>query len=290
MVDQDTLCALDAIEWLTTEAESLNKLGITPAKFKRNLKKCLKIFNLELEEIQHEWHTIGDKTILLMERQVHQTARWLGHRRLRYEATYWSKSLFHTSLSSRWLAGLCTISSMPRMFKLTRERIVDVCLTTFSDIPSPDDPDLTSHHLARMPIFFTAKRGHPLVGIADITYKDIATYPTLTIPAGAHPTLEKSLKSIGLWNDATRLNLQQRELWQGKTEEELTIGYATALSMKVCGGDQVRLPLNLPLISLEAIVFHREFAANPELLRLKKLIQEYICKFAIEDPEICLIN
>jgi len=51
----------------------------------------------------------------------------------------------------------------------------------------------------------------------------------------------------------------KRGLWEGKSEADLTIGYGTVLSMKISGENLVRLPLNLPFTSGEAIVVHREF-------------------------------
>ena len=55
----------------------------------------------------------------------------------------------------------------------------------------------------------------------------------------------------------------RRDLWEGRAETELNIGYGTPLSLEICGGDLVRLPLELPFRSGEAIVVRQEFATHP---------------------------
>jgi hypothetical protein len=288
VVDQETLAALDALQWLRTGAESSLRLGISAPMISRYSKKCLDLFDLELQRINGEWHTVGDMTTLLMERHVHQTARWLGYRHLRLEATYWSGPLLCTPPPDRWILGLCNIVGAPRSFQLVRERIVDACITGLPDIPPADDPDLTSHGLSSMPVFFVAPKGHPLVGKPDLSYSDIAIYPSLALPEGSYPKVEASLKSIGLWNDVVRMTRYRREKWEGRSEAELTIGYGTCLSMAISGEGLVRLPLELPFQSGEAIVVRREFAQNPQLLLLRTLLLERLGALALDNPELTL--
>ena len=290
VVNQDTLAALDALQWLRTGAESSMRLGISAPMISRYSKKCLDLFGLELQRINGEWHTVGDMTTLLMERHVHQTARWLGYRPLRLEATYWSGPLLCTPPPACWILGLCNIVGTPRSFQLVRERIIDACITGLPDIPPADDPDLTSYSLSSMPVFFVAPRGHPLIGKPDLTYSDIAMYPSLGLPDGSYPKVEESLKSIGLWNDVVRMTRYRREMWEGRSEAELTIGFGTCLSMAISGESQARLPLELPFQSGEAIMIRREFALNPELFILRALLLERFGALALDNPELTLTN
>ena len=286
MVDQDTLAALDALQWLRTGAEASARLGISAPMISRHTKKCLNLFDLELQRTNGEWHTVGDMRTLLLERHVHQTARWLGHRPLRLEATYWSGPLLCKPTPERWVLGLCNIVGIPRNFQLVRERIVDAFITGLPDIPCADDPELTAYCLSSMPVFFVVKPGHPLIGKTNLSYDDIATYPTLGLPEGAYPRVEKSLKAIGLWNDVVRMTRYKRERWEGLTEDDLTIGYGTCLSMTISGGDLIPLPLELPFQSGEAIVVRREFAMKPELIGLRDLIQSRLQQLAHDHPEL----
>lgn len=288
MVDLDALAALDALQWLRTGEEASKRFAISAASVSRQSRKCLDLFDLELQRVDGEWHTLGDSSILLLERRVHQTARWMGRRPLRLEATYWSGPLLCSPVPEGWILGLSNIVGVPRNFQLVRERIVDVCLAALPDCPSEDDPELTSLVLSSMPVFFVVGVGHPLVGRRNLSYSDIAEYPTLGLPSGAYPLVEKSLKSIGLWNDFVRMSRYRREAWEGKTEAELTVGYGTALSMEVSGSGLVPLPLHLPFDSGEVMVVRRDFLSHPRLLALRAVIDARLRLFAQRFPEIRL--
>ena len=226
--------------------------------------------------------------MLLLERRVHQVARWMGYRPLRLEATYWSAPLLCTPSPDRWLLGLSNIVGVRRNFQLVRDRIVDACVTGLPDVPPDDDHDLVSINLSSMPVFFVCSPDHPLIGEAHLSFEHIARYPTLGLPAGSYPKVEASLKSIGLWNDCVRMSRYRRDAWEGKSEAELTIGYGTALSMEISGGSLVRLPLDLPFLSGESIVIHREFAEHPEMTALCNLILSRLEIFSARYPEIKL--
>jgi hypothetical protein len=288
MVNLDTLTALDALQWLRTADEVYRRYGISPPTVSRKSRICLELFDVELQRVQGEWEVIGDSTILLLERRVHQTARWMGHRPLRLEATYWSAPLLCTPSPEKWILGLSNIVGIRRNFQLVRERIIDAYLTGLPDVPLDDDKDLMAINLSSMPVFFTCCPDHPLLRESELTFEQIAKYPTLGLPAGSYPKVEASLKSIGLWNDYIRMSRYRRDLWEGKSETELTIGYGTALSMEISGGRLVRLPLELPFLSGESIVVHREFAEHPEIISLRNLITSRLEPFSARYPEIQL--
>ena len=82
----------------------------------------------------------------------------------------------------------------------------------------------------------------------------------------------------------------KRENWEGKTEAELTIGYATSLSMEVSGGDLVKLPLELPFASGEVLVCHRDFIDHPRLLSLQALLRSRLAGMAERHGDIQLLG
>ncbi len=289
MIDQDALAALDALQWLRTGEEVSSRFAMSPPTVSRQSRKCLNLFGLELQRIQGEWTIAGDTSILQLERRLHQTARWMGYRPLRLEATYWSGPLLCTPTPERWILGLSNIVGMPRNLQLVRDRIVDACISGLPDVPAADDPELTSLALSSMPVFFVVQSGHPLIGSSGLTWSDIAQFPTLGLPTGLYPRVEESLKSIGLWNDCVRMSRYRRDAWEGKSEAELTIGYGTDLSLEVSGGNLVKLPLKLPFDSGEVMIMHREFCAHPEMVSLQELIRFRLKTFADRYPEITLL-
>ena len=244
------------------------------------------MFGIDLQRRDGEWCVVGDTRLLQKQRQVHQLARWQGLRPLRLEATYWSGPLLCTPAPPRWMLGLANIVGVARNFQLLRDRIVDAFVAGLPDLPPADDPDLTAIVLSSMPVFFVAQSEHPLVGLPNPTLEQIARYPSLGLPEGAYPVVEQALRSLGLWNDPVRMRRYRRDLWEGRAESELTIGYGTPLSMEISGGELVRLPLNLPFRSGEAIVVRREYASHPELLTLVGLLRQRLLRLAEHLPDL----
>jgi hypothetical protein len=60
--------------------------------------------------------------------------------------------------------------------------------------------------------------------------------------------------------------------------------------MAISGEGLLRLPLELPFQSGEAIVVRREFALNPELLILRRHLLERLGALALDNPELTLPN
>ena len=286
MIDLDTLAALDGLQWLRTGEEVEKRFGVSASTVSRQSHRCLQRFGVQLERQQGEWEVVGDTTLLKMQRRVHQTARWLGRRPLRLEATYWSGPLLATPTPERWILGLGSIVGVSRNYQLVRERIVDAFLAGLPDRPAPDDPELTALVLSAMPVFFVAAATHPLAGRSHITLEEIARFPSLALPAGSYPQVEQALRRIGLWNDPVRMTRYRRDLWEGRAEAELTIGYGTPLSLAVSGAGLVRLPLELPFRSGEALVVRREFLDQAALVALRQLLLERLTQLALIHPEI----
>ena len=290
MIDQDCLAALDALQWLRTGREVDSRFGFSQSSASRKCRRCFRTFGIDLYRIEGEWCVAGDTSLLQRQRQVHQLARWQGLRPLRLEATYWSGPLLCTPTPPRWILGLSNIVGVGRNFQLIRERIVDAFVAGLPDLPSADDPDLIAIVLSSMPVFFVARADHPLVGRNNLSIEDIGQYPTLGLPQGSYPLVEEALRAIGLGNDPVRMSRYRRDLWEGRAETELTIGYGTPLSMQINSDQLVRLPLNLPFHSGEAVVVRREYACHPELKALVQHLQQQLHHLAGRLPELQLVE
>ena len=256
----------------------------------RHCNKALRVFDLEIERRHGEWELVGDTRLLQMEREVHQQARWQGLRPLRLEATYWSASTYCAVLPPQWMLGPSNIVGVARNLKLVRERIVDGWIAGLPDLPSAEDPDLSCTVLTHMPVFFTCAPNHPLLKKQDLRYSDIAEYPTLALPPGSYPRVEAALKAIGLWNDTVRMTRYRRDKWEGRTEEELVIGYGTPLSLRVSGQAIRRLPLLLPFHSGDALVVRRDLQGHPRVSALLTHLRTALRQIATDDSEIQLAH
>ena len=105
VVEQDVLAALDGLLWLRTGDAVAERLGISQPSVSRLARRCLRLFDIKGHKLDGEWDLIGDEPLLAAERRVHQIARWMGHRPLRLEATYWSGPLLCTPVPEGWMLG-----------------------------------------------------------------------------------------------------------------------------------------------------------------------------------------
>ena len=288
MIDQESLAALDGLLWLRSGEAVAERLNLSQPTVSRHARRCLKLFEIDVRKLDGEWDLIGDEPLLAAERRVHQEARWRGHRPLRLEATYWSGPLLCNPVPEGWLLGLCNIVGIERNFDLLRQRVVDAWLAGLPDLPEPDDPDLTSFTLSHMPVHCVVQDNHPLLRASSLSFKDLQPYPSLALPEGAYPKVEAALKSVGLWSSPVRMKRYDRRRWEGQTEQQLTIGYATCLSLEVSGAGMRRLPLQLPFQSGEALVVRREFSTTETFARLKHTLVERLTVLAAHHPEISL--
>jgi DNA-binding transcriptional LysR family regulator len=290
MVELDQLTALDGLQWLGAGEEVARRYDISQATVSRSCRKVLKTFGLQLERQNGELDLIGDQTLLQLERDVHQQARLAWRRPLRLEATYWSAPTLCNTLPPGWLLGRSNIVGVRRNFQLLQDGVVDAWLAGLPDLPTADQPDLTAVPLSRMPVFFTCAAGHPLLERQSLTYDDIAQFPTLALPTGTYPLVEQALQAIGLWNDGVRMTRYRRELWEGKAEVELVVGYGTPLSMQISGGALCRLPLQLPFASGDALVFRRALGASPRLQQLLDHLRARVARLARMNGEIVPVS
>ena len=290
MVDLDTLASLDGLLWLQTGEEVARRFELSQSSVSRNARRCIALFELRLQKLEGEWDLSANDPILAAERRVHQLARWQQRRHLRLEATYWSGPLLATPAPDGWMAGRNNIVGISRNLELLRQRIIDAWLTGLPDVPDADDPDFISLPLSTMPVHCVVQADHPLLRQPQLGFEDLAAYPSLALPPGAYPRVEAALRRLGLWTSPVRMQRYDQSRWEGKTEAELTIGYATALSLMVAGQGMQRLPLQLPISSGDALVVRREFADSDRLRQLQHTLLERLRPLAALHPEIEVIE
>lgn len=288
MLTLECLASLDLSLWLRSGQAAGQRLGLNQSSVSRKCNQALELFGLELVKQDQEWSLQGDAALLQLERRVHQLARWQDLAPLRLEATYWSGPLLATPAPAGWLLGTCDIVGVGLPVALLRQRVIDGWIAAGPDWPDPDDPDLVALPLCRYPVHLVVGPNHPLLNQGPISWDDVAAFPSLALPPGTYPKVESCLKQLGLWNAPVRMRRYRRERWEGQTEADLTIGYATVLSERVAGS-LVRLPLDLPLNSGESLVVRREFGPHPHTLALAAELHRRLEAFAAAAPELTLL-
>ena len=291
LINLNALACLDSLIWLQTGKEVAKRFSYNQSSVSRQQKHCCEIFETSLIKSNNEWGLNKPNDLIRMERLVHQLARFQGLRTLRMEATYWSAPLLCTPEPEGWILGLSNIVGIKRNHQLLRDGIIDAWLCSAPDLPDCNDPDLTSIQLCKMPVHLMVGKSHPLLQKSkNIQWDDLADFPSLGLPDGAYPKTQSTLEKLGLWKNPVRMNRYKTELWEGQTEEDLTIGYGTCLSILASKTDAVKLPLTLPLNSGEALVMRHEYKNHPKIQELIHLIQQRLTEVVTTENEIQIIN
>jgi len=286
LVDLETLAALDGLLWLRTGDAAAEKLSLSQPSISRRAKQAQTIFEVSSKKCDGEWDLLSDAPLLNAERRVHQLARWKGLAPLRLEAAYWWQPLITQPSPPGWMVGLCDIVGVPRNLELLRLGIVDAWIGSKPDVPENDDPEFCTLPLSAMPVHCVVAPNHPLLQHKQLSFNDLEGFPSLALPRGAYPQVEAALKAVGLWSSPVRMQRYDINKWEGRNEAELTIAYATAMTLDLLGGSLVKLPLTLPLESGDVLVCKREFAERPQVELLTERLREHVQELRQRWPEI----
>ena len=94
--------------------------------------------------------------------------------------------------------------------------------------------------LCRTPVHLVASQDHPLAQRDHLTPEDLACFE-FGVAKRIVPSDGAALRRHGLWT-ASRMKRYRPELWQGRTEDQVTLAYASCLALEVMPG---LVPLNL---------------------------------------------
>ena len=280
MVSIEELASLDLQLWLRSGEEAANRLHCAQSTISRRNIETLRRFNISMKRADGEWRLFGNKAFLNLERQIHQLHR-LRHQSqpLRLEANFWATPTLASPAPEHWMLGVGDHIGMERPLQLVRERIIDAWIGSYQpDLPN-NDPDLAVIDLCSTPVYLVANKNHPLAGQQKLSAKDLEAFPSLSIPGKIFPKTERILKSHKLWNNAARMKCFKPSAWQGQTEDQVTLCYATCLGLEVMP-DLVILDYDLKLVSAESLVVRRDILEQPMIKKLFQCLQKRVYRKA----------
>lgn len=290
MVTPEEMAALDLLVWLRSGEEASKRLQITQPTISRMSRRVLRTFGLAPIRNQGEWMFRGSEELLNLERQVHQAHRWGKGLPLRIDAQYYSGPLLLGSGLPHWITGNFDFLEIGLPLRLLRNCVLDAWIGCHPDVPAEDDPEFACFHLTRLPTHLVVAPDHPLVSLgADISIEDVHAYPSLALPDGAFPEIQRQLEALGLWNSPSRVRRYAFARWEGRTADQLTVGYATAFTIHLFSTPQVILPLAIPLTVGDTLVVTRRYQDHPRLLELVVLLRRRAIELARLYPEVVLV-
>ena len=127
--------------------------------------------------------------------------------------------------------------------------------------------------MCKILVRLVADKLHPLSDKENICPKDLEAYPSLSLPEGWFPRTEAKLRSHGLWSTEARMKKYKKELWEDKTTDQVTLGYATCLGLEVMKNLTV-LNYDLDLMSGESLVIKKQLIDNTKIQSLSTVLKK----------------
>ena len=306
LVGLDLLNSLDGLIWLQSGRQVGDRFRQHQTTVSRNQKKCAQAFGLVLQKQAGYWHLSGDTNLLAMEREVHQTARLIGHGALRLEANGWLGSEFCDPPPEGWIVGACKPIGVERSLALLQARIIDAWLCPLADKPS-HDPALAAVPLCEMPLQLLVGNNHPLLRHRPLSLDAIRGYPWQRLPRGAYPGTQALLQTKGLWPPGRRSQSVDETLWDGLSEAEVTVQMGSVLSTFSAAKPSsissasiaadlapspaaVALPLDLETDIGVALVMRAEHADQPAIQALIAALLKRLQQIQTMHPELKLLR
>lgn len=160
MVSLDQLAALDLVLWLGTTQRAARLALTNQSTISRRSRVTLERFELRLGRNSDGWCLRGETDLLALEREVHQRARLQGRLPLRLQVPYWTRRSL-PPLPPGWTVNPAVSELVCEdPVSLLRQRVIDACLVTPTQMPERCD-DLLVCDLYRRPIELTLFPGSP---------------------------------------------------------------------------------------------------------------------------------
>ena len=278
MISVADLKYLDFQIWLRSGEECAKRLFTTQSTISRRNTETLKTLDLKTKRDEFgEWIIKGDTRLLNMERIIHQLYRLDNQEeKLRLEATFWSGPTLATPVPEGWVNGVWNHVGMARPLQLIHEGIIDAWISSYQpDLPEPDNPDFAVIDLCKTPVKLVANKDHPLAKKKAICQQNLESFPAMALPKGWFPRTEEKLRSHGLWSTEARMKRYKRELWEGKTEDQTTLSYATCLGLEVMENLSV-LDYDLDLTSGESLIVKKSLIDNEKVQTLLSCLKKRV--------------
>ena len=115
---------------------------------------------------------------------------------------------------------------------------------------------------------------HPLLRSAEgLSWSDLADYPITSLPDQAFPKMAAMLRSLGCGSATPASTRYRHAKWEGRTADQLTISYASPLTLQQSAAGRVVLPVGSPFSLGDSLVVKRKFADHTTLAHLLDVLR-----------------
>ena len=285
------LCCLGYLVWLRSGNEAAKRLHCDQSLISRNAALIVNSLGLRSFKGDGEWWVDGDATLLNLEREVHQLGRWKQASGLRIDAIYEDAPLYFKEPVDGWVVGNFDFMNVAFPLSLLRDGVIDAWMGIYPDVPEAADEEFSVFHLTRFPAHLVVDPEHPLLRSAEgLSWSDLAGYPFTSLPDQAFPKMAAMLRSLGCGSATPGITRYRHAKWEGRTADQLTISYASPLTLQQSAAGRVVLPVGSPFSLGDSLVVKRKFADHATLAHLLDVLRDRAQQLARQFAEVELVN
>ena len=288
MVSLELLSSLDGLIWLQSGKKVGELFHQHQTTVSRNLKKCSQAFGVSFLKQGGAWLVEGDRQLLMLERGVHQCARFQGKTPLRLEANGWDSSVLNSPAPDGWVTGTSQVLGLEHALQLVLDRIVDAWLCPLPDAPT-SHAELSVVPLCEMPMQLLVAPDHPLLQQADLTLEVVKHYPLQWMTGKPYPNTEAMVEKLGL---LPRTNRKPRAEFDQPSPQasDWVVHLSCALTQSRAIPTLVPLALDLDAHTGVALIARREHSNNECISALCSDLSKRLRHLQLSHPEIQLLT
>ncbi len=241
----------------------------------RRVQTVQKVFGINLVRSQ-ELRCVGDTSLLRLQRQVMQHARFKGKGELRLDGTHLIRRHLASQPLRSWQLGPCDHRGSAVFQGFLKDRLLDAWITSSPD-DVPNTENFTVIRLWAWPWRLAVHGCHPEASERQPSLAALSRYPSLSVPSCHYPNFAAQLAARGLGR-GTSMRRFDRGPWDRMADDAKTLVYGSCLSL-ADHNSLVELNVDLGIPGGESLVLLDEWADHPALLQLLdqlRLLQEQL--------------
>jgi len=289
MIDEatfDDLDILDHLEMLNSTVKAANFLGLSQSNCSRRYRALSGKIDLDFDRVDGAYQALQNQDLLASLREAAQKLR-VRRNQLRSCAAWAYAPL---DLPIGWRALPVSSMSTSHMLSLLDGRLLDLWIGGLLECqPLLQVPlklltgrrHMLGQSLRCLPLFrwslaLVAHREHPLASQSRLTADDLAGYPSPALPLGAAPVLTSALQALGLATVPYGSSEHVLERWDGAARDGRSLSYAPPhrLAELERRWDLVRLPYDLGITEVAAVIGHRDVLSDPSFAAAFRLLAD----------------
>ncbi len=275
MVTSEQLEAFDMLLWHRSGAQAALACICDESSITRRVQAVQKVFGIKLIRSQ-ELRCVGDVSLLRLQRQVMQHARFQGKAELRLDGTHLIRRHLALQPLQPWRLGPCDHRGSAVFQDFLKDRLLDAWITSSID-DAPVGRGFTVIRLWDWPWCLAAHSCHPEASERQPSLAALSRYPSLSVPSSHYPNFAAQLAAKGLGR-GTSMRRFDRGPWDRMADDAKTLVYGSCLSL-ADHNSLVELEVDLGIPGGESLVVLAEWADHPALLQLLdqlRLLQEQL--------------